>query len=48
VGEWAGPTLALIGACFEVFYNRVRRHSSIGMQSPMRFEKLHQQLTTAA
>jgi putative transposase len=32
----------------EVFYNRVRRHSSIGMQSPMRFEKLHQQLTTAA
>jgi putative transposase len=32
----------------EVFYNRTRRHSSIGMQSPMRFEKLHQQLITAA
>jgi transposase InsO family protein len=32
----------------EVFYNRIRRHSSIGMQSPMRFEKLHQHLTTAA
>jgi putative transposase len=32
----------------EVFYNRLRRHSSIGMQSPMRFEKLHQQLITAA
>ena len=32
----------------EVFYNRVRRHSSIGMQSPTRFETLHQQLTTAA
>ena len=31
-----------------VFYNRVRRHSSIGMQSPINFEKLHQQLTTAA
>jgi hypothetical protein len=29
-------------------YNRIRRHSSIGMQSPMRFEKLHQHLTTAA
>ncbi len=32
----------------EVFYNRVRRHSSIGMQSPISFEKPHQQLTTAA
>jgi putative transposase len=32
----------------EVFYNRVRRHSSIGMQSPTSFEKLHQQLITAA
>jgi transposase InsO family protein len=32
----------------EVFYNGVRRHSSIGMQSPISFEKLHQQLTTAA
>ena len=31
-----------------VFSNRVRRHSSIGMQSPINFEKLHQQLTTAA
>lgn len=32
----------------EVFYNRTRRHGSIGMQSPISFEKLHQQLTTAA
>jgi putative transposase len=32
----------------EVFYNRIRRHSSIGMQSPISFEKLHQQLITAA
>jgi transposase InsO family protein len=32
----------------EVFYNRIRRHSSIGMQSPSSFEKLHHQLTTAA
>jgi hypothetical protein len=31
----------------EVFYNRVRRHSSIGMQAPISFEKLHQQLSTA-
>jgi transposase InsO family protein len=32
----------------EVFYNRIRRHSSIGMQSPISFEKLHQQVITAA
>ena len=32
----------------EVFYNRVRRHSSIGMQSPISLEKLYQQLITAA
>lgn len=32
----------------EVFYHRIRRHSSIGMQSPINFEKLQQQLTTAA
>jgi transposase InsO family protein len=32
----------------EVFYNRVRRHSSIGMHSPMNFEKLHHELITAA
>jgi putative transposase len=32
----------------EAFYNRVRRNSSIGIQSPIRFEKVHQQLTTAA
>jgi putative transposase len=32
----------------ETFYNRTRRHSSIGMHSPISFEKLHQQLITAA
>ena len=32
----------------EVFYNRVRRHSSIGMQSPTSVEKVHQQRITAA
>jgi transposase InsO family protein len=32
----------------EVFYNRTRRHSSLGMQSPISFEKLHAEKTTAA
>jgi transposase InsO family protein len=32
----------------EVFYNRTRRHSSLGMQSPISFEKLHTEKTTAA
>jgi transposase InsO family protein len=32
----------------EVFDNRTRRHSSIGMQSPISVEKLHQQLAPAA
>ncbi len=32
----------------EGFYNRVRRHSSLGMMSPVAFEKLHSHTTTAA
>jgi putative transposase len=32
----------------EVSYNRVRRHSSRGMRSPINFEKLHHELITAA
>ena len=32
----------------EVFYNRTRRHSSLGMRSPVAYEKLHQQQTNAA
>jgi transposase InsO family protein len=32
----------------EVFYNRTRRHSSLEMQSPISFEKLHAEKTTAA
>jgi putative transposase len=32
----------------EVFYNRTLRHSSLEMQSPISFEKLHAEKTTAA
>jgi putative transposase len=32
----------------EVFYNRTRRHSSLGMLAPMTYEKLHANDTSAA
>ena len=32
----------------EVFYNRTRRHSSLGMLAPMPYEKLHSDDTSAA
>jgi transposase InsO family protein len=32
----------------EAFYNRTRRHSSLGMMSPTTYEKLHTQHTNAA
>ena len=32
----------------EAFYNRVRRHSSLGMRSPIAYEKLHNSHTSAA
>ena len=32
----------------EAFYNRTRRHSSLGMMSPVAYEKLHSEQTTAA
>jgi putative transposase len=32
----------------EVFYNRTRRHSSLGMKSPIEYEKLHTQRTNVA
>ena len=32
----------------EAFYNRTRRHSSLGMLAPITYEKLHSQPTTAA
>jgi putative transposase len=32
----------------EAFYNRVRRHSSLGMISPIAYEKLHGQHTNVA
>ncbi|HEX4539681.1 MAG TPA: integrase core domain-containing protein [Acidimicrobiales bacterium] len=32
----------------EVFYNRTRRHSSLGMVAPITYEKLHPEPTSAA
>jgi transposase InsO family protein len=32
----------------EVFYNRTRRHSSLGMISPIAYEKLYTERTSAA
>jgi putative transposase len=32
----------------EAFYNRTRRHSSLGMLSPAAYEKLHADHTSAA
>jgi transposase InsO family protein len=32
----------------EAFYNRTRRHSSLGMLSPIAYEKLHAEQTSAA
>jgi putative transposase len=32
----------------EVFYNRTRRHSSLGMLSPVAYEKPHAEHTNAA
>ena len=37
-----------VGAWIEERYNRLRRHSSIGMISPVRFEELHTQTAEAA
>ena len=41
----------LAGAMFdwiEAFYNRTRRHSALGMMSPIAYEKLHDDRTSAA
>ncbi len=32
----------------EVFYNRTRRHSGLGMLAPIAYEKLHADDTSAA
>lgn len=37
-----------VGAWIEGRYNRLRRHSAIGMISPVRFEELHTQTAQAA
>ncbi len=37
-----------VGAWIEERYNRRRRHSSIGMITPVRFEELHPQTARAA
>jgi transposase InsO family protein len=38
------PRVELANAIFEyieIFHNRKRRHSSLGMHSPVEFEKIH-------
>jgi transposase-like protein len=51
-GLWTRTTrLELSSAIFdwiEAFYNRVRRHSALGMLSPIAYEKLHSEHTCAA
>ena len=37
-----------VGAWIEERYNRKRRHSAVGMISPVRFEELHPQTAHAA
>jgi putative transposase len=32
----------------EAFYNRTRRHSALGMMSPIAYERLHDDRTSAA
>jgi len=48
--EWTTKAEAkqAVGAWIEDRYNRRRRHSSIGMISPVRFEELHTQTAQAA
>jgi transposase InsO family protein len=48
--HWPTKTQAkqAVGAWIEDRYNRRRRHSSIGMISPVRFEELHTQTAQAA
>ena len=48
--DWATKAEAkqAVGAWIEERYNRLRRHSSIGMLSPVRFEELHHQRAQAA
>jgi putative transposase len=48
--RWATKTEArlAVGAWIEERYNRTRRHSSIGMISPLRYEQLHTQTAQAA
>jgi putative transposase len=47
---WSTKTEArlAVGAWIEQRYNRLRRHSAIGMISPVRFEELHTQTAQAA
>ena len=48
--RWATKAQAsqAVGAWIEERYNRKRRHSAIGMISPVRFEAQHTQAATAA
>ena len=49
-GRWK-TRLELANALFEyleIFHNRQRRHSSLGMRTPIEFEMLHHNQSTAA
>ena len=40
--------MTAVGDWIERVYNRRRRHSSLNMVSPVRFEELHRQMAEAA
>jgi transposase InsO family protein len=40
--------MTAVGDWIERVYNRRRRHSSLNMLSPVRFEELHRQMAAAA
>ena len=43
--DWAGLSAAraAVFEYIEIFYNRIRRHSSLGHRSPEQFEEHHRQ-----
>lgn len=45
--SWVEPSRALF-ECLEIFYNRRRRRSSLGMLTPVDYANFHQESATVA